>query len=153
MKKPILVYLSLSNLLLKAFMLVASTASWLNWFHLFITLLEKNLLLSRVHLTLTNLRECPLVPLPLSSKWNSSSGLILLNALQILNTSIESRLFLLSSNDHKFNFCNLSSYDGKPRTQPPTFHGKGHSNPRFSAHVYCGQTVAQQLLNFFLKEG
>jgi len=35
MRKPILVYLSLSNLLLKALMLVASTASWSNWFHLF----------------------------------------------------------------------------------------------------------------------
>ena len=92
MKKPILTHLSLSNLLLKALMLVASTASWSNWFHLFITLLEKKcLLLSRVHLTLTNLRDWPLVPLPLSSNWNSSSGLILLNPLQILNTSTRFR--------------------------------------------------------------
>jgi len=58
MKKPILVYLSPSNLLLNALMLVTSTALWSNWFHLDITLLEKKcLLLSRVHLTLTNLRE------------------------------------------------------------------------------------------------
>jgi len=41
MKKPILVYLSFSNLLLNALMLVASTAPWSNWFHLVITLLEK----------------------------------------------------------------------------------------------------------------
>jgi len=32
-KKPILVYLSPSNLLLNALMLVASTAPWSNWFH------------------------------------------------------------------------------------------------------------------------
>jgi len=35
MKKPILVYLSLSNLLLNALMLVASTTTWSNWFHIF----------------------------------------------------------------------------------------------------------------------
>jgi len=42
MKKPILVCRNLSNLLLNALMLVESTASWSNWFHLFITRLEKN---------------------------------------------------------------------------------------------------------------
>jgi len=41
MKKHILVYLSPSNLLLNALMLVASTAPWSNWFHLLITLLEQ----------------------------------------------------------------------------------------------------------------
>jgi len=25
---------------------------------------------------------------------------------------------------------------------PALPHGKGHSSPQFSAHVYCGQTVA-----------
>jgi len=49
-------------------------------------------------------------------EWNNYSGLILLNPLQILltlNTSIKikSYRFILSSNDHKFNFRNLSSYD------------------------------------------
>jgi len=47
MKKTIVVYLSLSNLLLNALMLFASTAPWSNWFHLFITQLEKCLLLFR----------------------------------------------------------------------------------------------------------
>jgi len=110
-EKRILVYLSLSNLLLNALMIVALTASWSNWFHLFKTLLEMSLLLSRAHLTLTNLREWPLVPLPLSPKWKCSSDLILFNPLHILNTCIKTCLFLLSSTDHKFNFCNLSSYD------------------------------------------
>jgi len=46
--------ISLYNLLLKALMLVALIASWPNWFHLLITLLEKKcLLLSRVHLLIT----------------------------------------------------------------------------------------------------
>jgi len=39
MKKPILIYLSLSILLLNALRLVASTAPWSNWFHLFMVAL------------------------------------------------------------------------------------------------------------------
>ena len=41
-EKPILVCRSLSSFLLNALMLVASTASWSNSFHLFIARLEKN---------------------------------------------------------------------------------------------------------------
>ena len=132
MKKTILVYLSLSNFAFEAVdagridcLLVQLAPPFYN------SIRNKCLLLSRLHRTYTNiqlyspllveksksiknqtnnnLREWSLVPLLLSSKWNSSSGLILLNPLQILNTSIKFCLFLLSSNDHKFNFCNLSS--------------------------------------------
>jgi len=42
MKKPILVSLILLNLPSKALILQAPTACWSSWFHLLITLLEKN---------------------------------------------------------------------------------------------------------------
>jgi len=62
-------------------MMVATTAPWSNRFHPVMTVRKKYLLLSRVYITLTNLREWPIVPFPLSSNWNrpSSLGLILLN--------------------------------------------------------------------------
>jgi len=36
----------------------------------------------------------------------------------------------------------LSPGDICARWGPNSPHGKGHSSPHFSAHVYCGQTVA-----------
>jgi len=51
MKKPILVFLIILNLVLKTLRLEAPTVCWSNLFHLLITLLEKKCLQqSRVHL-------------------------------------------------------------------------------------------------------
>jgi len=54
MKKPILVHLNLSNLLLNVLIVVASTAPWSNWFHIFISLLGKSVFYCDMHLTLIN---------------------------------------------------------------------------------------------------
>jgi len=55
-----------------------------------------------------NLNVCPLVPLIFASLSNNSSILSLVNPLYILNTSVKSCLFRLSSNVHKFKLFNLS---------------------------------------------
>ena len=110
MKKPILVSVILLNEPLKALMLVASTARWSSWFHLLITRLEKKYLQqSRVHLNLTSFLECPLVPMLLSAKVKNSFSLSHDIPLHILNTSMRSCLFRLSSSVHNFKHCNLSS--------------------------------------------
>jgi len=50
-------------------MLEASTTLWSSWFHLLITLFEKNTYSSPgVHRKLTNFLECPLIPLVLSAR-------------------------------------------------------------------------------------
>ena len=85
------------------FRLFYSTTCWSSWFHLLITLFEKN-----TAVPCTSFQECPLVPL-LLSKVKSSFSLSLDSALHILKASMRSCLFHLSSSDHSFNWCNLSS--------------------------------------------
>jgi len=76
MKKPILVFVIILNLVLKTLWLEAPTVCWSNLFHLLITLLEKSASKqSRVHLIFANLSECPLVSLVFSSNINNSWSL------------------------------------------------------------------------------
>jgi len=79
-------------------MLGASTTSWSNRFHLLITRFEKKCLAtSPVHWAFINFRLWPRVPFLLSSIVNNFWALTRLIPLMILNTSIESCLFLFSS--------------------------------------------------------
>ena len=96
---------------LNALMLKTSTVCWSNRFHLLITLFEKKyLVISLVHWVLTNLHECPLVPLLFSSTVKSSCSEMLLNPLYILNTSIRSCLLRLSSRVHSSKHHYLSPF-------------------------------------------
>jgi len=94
---------------LNALMLEAPTARWSSRFHQLITPFEK-IQQSCVYRNLASFQECSLVPLLLSSKVKSSFSLSLDSPLHILNISMRSCLFILSSSDHYLNQCNLSSY-------------------------------------------
>ena len=95
---------------------------------------KKCLLLSLMHLTFINLKEWPLVTLPLLSKWNKSSDLILLNPLLIWNTSIKSCLFLLSFNSLSEDITSL------PFCRSPSQNDLHHANRPPRQDPRCGST-------------
>ena len=104
-------HLILFSLFLKQFRLGACTVSWSKLFHLSVTRFEKKyILISVLNLGLQILLLWPRKPLYLPSSVNKTLMSISVYPKNILNTSIKSPRFLLSSNVCKPNLKSLCPY-------------------------------------------
>ena len=103
------IFLCSSNLFLNVFTEPAEITSSLRLFHLFTILCEKKYFVtSSLKLSFASFRECPLVLSLLSARKNEFHGMAD-TPLDILNISIRSERFLLSSRDINFSLSSLLS--------------------------------------------
>jgi len=114
-KKPIRVFLKRCRWLLNALIESASNVYWARLFHLLTSLSVKKLrLTSKLLLCLTSLNVCPLRFFTADNS-NIDSRRIADQPLAILNTSMISALFRLSSKLQSPKRCSLSQYGGGPK--------------------------------------